>query len=250
MKTCILVPAWNCCHLLTPMVERLELKGAEDEIIVVDDASCDETFNVAASLPRVHVYRNEANLGYGGTSQRLYQLAMEHNADFTVNLHGDLGHPPENLPKVLERLHQGDVDIVIGSRLIFIQEMVEKEGWLKLLDAKARHNMPYNRLFGHMALTVMQNMILGTSLHSFHEGMRGCNRAAVKWILEHEFPSWYEYDMMLLIHAYKAGLRISEVGVPPNYIDNVHSSAPPIKYGMHTLKNTWKIRSSLNLDET
>jgi len=72
MKLCILIPAYNCAHVLRELIQRISLPGVEDEIIVVDDASQDETWTVASRLPRVFVFKNPANLGYGGTSQRLY----------------------------------------------------------------------------------------------------------------------------------------------------------------------------------
>ena len=68
MKLCVLIPAYNCAHVLPEVISRVPLANDMDEIIVADDASQDNTFAVAANLPRVYAVRNHENLGYGGTS--------------------------------------------------------------------------------------------------------------------------------------------------------------------------------------
>jgi|APSaa5957512576_1039674.scaffolds.fasta_scaffold220461_1 dolichol-phosphate mannosyltransferase len=113
MKLCVLIPAYNCAHILPEVVNRIHLPTSEDEIIVIDDASQDNTFDVANNLSRVYALRNKINLGYGGTSQRLYQVAFERGADFVINLHGDLGHRPEDIGRLIPSLISNEYDIVI-----------------------------------------------------------------------------------------------------------------------------------------
>ncbi|MBN1882019.1 MAG: glycosyltransferase family 2 protein [Deltaproteobacteria bacterium] len=241
MKLCVLVPAYNCAHFLPELVERITLPGKDDEIIVVDDSSDDDTEKVAKSLPRVIVKKNPKNLGYGGTSQRLYELAAERGADITINMHGDLGHRPEDMPLLFERLQRNDCDIVVGSRLQFIYKSASQEGWLKCLySPELRGGMPLIRLFGHVATTTFQNLCFGTNLHSFHEGMRGCSRPVIDWILKTEFSTWYNYDVEVLLSAYRYGFRIAEIPVAPNYTDHAKSSAPPFRYGLKVVEHAWK----------
>ena len=232
MKLCVLIPAYNCAPFLPDVVRRLELPGDDDEIIIVDDASEDDTFAVAARLSRVHADRNEHGLGYGGTSKRLYEIAAERGADFTVNIHGDLGHRPEDIQPLVAKLFSGDCDVVLGSRLIYLMGLVKNEGWRRLFDREARHNMPLVRALGHFGLTWFQNLCFGTKFHSFHDGMRGCTRAAIQWLLSQDLPTWYDFDTELLIHAHRHGLRIAEVAVPPNYDHTAASAAPPVRYGL------------------
>lgn len=238
MKLCVLIPAYNCAHVITEVVNRVTLPGDSDEIIVVDDASGDDTLAVAQRLPRVHAVRNPVNLGYGGTSQRLYQLAVERNADLTINIHGDLGHRPEEIPLVLAPLYAGGCDLAIGSRLKYLMNLRRDQGWVKLLSPKARNNMPLHRMIGHFGLTWFQNTCLGTDLHSFHDGMRGCTREVVDWILRNELTTWYNYDMEVLIRAAREGFRIEEVPVPPLYGDHAKTSAPAVRYGLRVVSFT------------
>jgi glycosyltransferase involved in cell wall biosynthesis len=238
MKLCILIPAYNCAHVIQKVVSRLELHGDSDEIIVVDDASQDDTLAVAQNLPRVYAIRNPVNLGYGGTSQRLYQLAAERGADLTINIHGDLGHRPEDVPLVLEPLYAGRCDIAIGSRLKHLLNVGHDRGWFKLLSPAGRNNMPFSRMIGHLGLTWFQNACFGTNLHSFHEGMRACTRQVVDWILQNDLTTWYNYDVDLLLRAARNKFRIEEVPVPPNYGDHAKSSAPALRYGLRVVSLT------------
>jgi glycosyltransferase involved in cell wall biosynthesis len=212
-----------------------------DEIIVADDASQDNTFSVATNLPRVYAVRNHENLGYGGTSQKLYQIALERDADFAVNLHGDFGHRPEDVGTLSKVLQSGEYDIVTGSRLMYILDNIKQHGWARVFGSdNLRGGMPPVRVLGHIGLTRFQNICYGTSLHSFHEGMRGVIRSTIEWILKSEFPAWYNYDTELLINASSQGLRIHEVMIPPFYDDRAKSSAPPFRYGIRVAAHAIK----------
>jgi glycosyltransferase involved in cell wall biosynthesis len=250
MKLCILIPAYNCAHILPEVVGRIQLPNDEDEIIIIDDSSQDETFGVANNLPRVYALRNKTNLGYGGTSQRLYQVAFERGADFAINLHGDLGHRPEDIGRLISPLVNDDYDIVVGSRLLFVMEKIKKHRLSRVLNSpELRGNMPLVRVLGHIGLTWLQNMCYKTHLHSFHEGMRGCSRTTIQWLLEKEFSTWYNYDTELLVQANSYGLRIKEVVVPPFYDGHAKSSAPPIRYGIQSAYNAIKACIKPNLGE-
>lgn len=236
MKLCVLVPALDCEHVIAEVCRRVPLPNLTDEIIVVDDASTDATSAVAAAVPRVSVYRNHTRLGYGGTSQRLNELSILHGADVTVNIHGDHAHPPENIPPLLALLGEG-YDIVVGSRLLTVKQGLRRRGWLRLFSRDVAAGFSPLRVVGHLSLTAVQNLCYGTNLHSFHEGMRACTRRAVEWMLEQPLPQWYHYDVEMLVRAHRAGLRIGEVAVMPNYLDQVNSAAPPLRYGLRVLSH-------------
>ncbi len=236
MKVCFLVPAYNCADTIAEVCGRIPLRGTLDEIIVLDDGSSDGTSGVAAALPHVSVTRRERNAGYGRTNAELYRLALEHGAEATVTLHGDLGHRPEDAALLLDALEAG-ADVVAGSRLLYLRELVRREGWRALLDRSNRHGMPLARALGHFGLTALQNACFGTDLHSFHDGMRACDRRALEWATGHEFSGWYMYDTDLLLAAHRAGLRIVEVPVSPSYGPREGSSAPPIRYGVRVARH-------------
>jgi len=238
MKLCILIPAYNCAHIISEVINRITLPGPSDEIIVVDDCSKDDTMAVAGRFPRVYATRNETNLGYGGTSHRLYKLAIERQADCTVTIHGDLGHRPEDAPLVLGPVCRGEHDIVLGSRLLYLINVGQQSGWPRLLSSEVRQGMPLNRALGHFGLTWFQNKCFGTALHSFHEGMRACTRPVVEWIVRSQFSAWYHYDTDLILHAHRNGFRIGEIPVKPFYDGRPSSSAPSVRYGLQVVRYT------------
>ena len=240
MKTFVLVPAYNCAHFLPELIRRLSLVLDPSSIIIVDDASTDNTFEVASSFPGVSVVQNKNNLGYGGTSNRLYELASSYGAEMTVNVHGDLGHSPEDAPKVIDMLSSGDYDIIIGSRLLYIKQELSRVGWIKLFFSPDPGKMPISRLLGHLILTKFQNFCAGTRLNGFHEGMRACNGQVIDWAVKTELPLWYDYDSEFLGRAAIAGFRIGECPIRPSYSKDVVTCAPTFRYGLRIIKQSLK----------
>ena len=234
-KLCILIPARNCAPFLSEILSRITFDNPDDEVIIVDDFSDDETFDVAKSLERVHVERNPRQMGYGGTSKQAYKIALERGADFAVNIHGDLGHPPEAVPALATALRRGECDVVLGSRYIYLRDQARANGLGSLLNSENRGNMPLSRIAGHASLTALQNVLYGTNYHSFHEGMRGVTRGFMEWSVSQSFPDWYDFDTRLIVAAHRAGWRIQEIGTPPFYTDEATSGVPLVRYGLRTL---------------
>jgi glycosyltransferase involved in cell wall biosynthesis len=243
MKICVLVPAYNCASTIEEVCKRVSsVTTSEVEIIVLDDYSQDNTFEIARKLPRVFAYRNPENLGYGGTSHRLYEIALERDADLAINIHGDLGHNPEEIKHIIEELTISHADIAVGSRLLFLTSNLYKLGWIKMVSSdEARGGMPLIRFVGHVVLTKIQNLIYRTNLHSFHEGMRACCRPVIVWAVKANFPRNYAYDNELIYQAYRNGFSFCEVPITPSYDPRAKTSSPPIKYGFLVLRQIIRV---------
>jgi len=124
----IIVPTYNEAENIGELIERIEtsLKGLDFEVIVVDDSSPDGTAEIAEELGRayrnVKVIKRPRKMGLAsaaleGMREAKYRLIAVMDAD--------LQHPPELLPKLLERAKEG-YDIVIASRYV---EGGGVEGW-------------------------------------------------------------------------------------------------------------------------
>jgi undecaprenyl-phosphate 4-deoxy-4-formamido-L-arabinose transferase len=132
----IVVPVFRSGEMLPLLVERLGavLRDVEHEILLVDDASDDGTWGVARDLAtrdeRIRALRLGRNVG-----QHNAQLAGIRAARMpvTVTIDDDLQHPPEEIPKLLERLAAGDVDLVYGT-----PTAVSQRGWRRLVSNAAR----------------------------------------------------------------------------------------------------------------
>lgn len=234
----IAVPAWNCADTIDELIERLNGLELDLSIFVVDDHSSDDTFERAQRHKNVTVVRNPENRGYGGTSKRLYELARDAGVDFVINVHGDLGHAPEDVLPIIAGYESSAADIVYGSRLVFIVDQLKRYKLRLFFDPELRGHMPLVRLFGHFGLTFVQNRLFGLRLRSYHEGMRGTSSELIDWILLQDLPDWYDFDATLLVKAASAGFKIEEVAVPPRYHTHAKSSAPPFRYGFRVLRDS------------
>jgi len=88
-----------------------------DTVVVCDDGSIDLTGEIADRLGTV-VIRHKQNLGYGAALKNLFEKALILGAEIIVTLDGDGQHDPSDIPRLVERLKMGDVDIVLGSRFL------------------------------------------------------------------------------------------------------------------------------------
>src|SRR5215813_11324406 len=88
-KVVVVMPAYNAAKTLKRTYDEVMAQGIVDELIVVDDASTDETVQIAASLPHTVLRVHERNRGYGGNQKTCYRAALEAGADVVVMVHPD-----------------------------------------------------------------------------------------------------------------------------------------------------------------
>lgn len=93
------------------------LRKYVDGIIVCDDASTDSTFDIIESLGVIAI-KHDSNLGYNATMITLYKNALKSDANFILTFDGDNRYDLNDVPKLIDRVIKGDVDIVIGSRYL------------------------------------------------------------------------------------------------------------------------------------
>ena len=105
MKHLIFIVAYNHENFISKVLDRLPqtVKNNNYEILVIDDASKDETFNTAINWSNLNseinikVLKNPTNLGYGGNQKLGFQYAIENNFDTLALLHGDGQYAPERI---------------------------------------------------------------------------------------------------------------------------------------------------------
>ncbi len=119
----IIIPAYNEAKNLEILLPKIpeSICGEEVGVIVIDDGSTDETFQVA----QVHgclTVRNVINRGQGGSSRLGYDLLSEFNVRFGVTMDADNQHRPEDIEKLIRPILHDEADLVIGSRILGDQE--------------------------------------------------------------------------------------------------------------------------------
>src|SRR5690349_3568156 len=99
-KITVVMPAYNAARTLKTCFEALPEKWV-DEVILVDDASSDETFKIAQELGIV-CFRHPVNLGYGGNQKTCYGQALSRGADVMIMVHPDHQYDPKFIPEFVK----------------------------------------------------------------------------------------------------------------------------------------------------
>jgi len=232
----IFVIAYYAEATLQWVLERIPASIFEDfdcEVLVVDDASEDRTFEIGREYQARHpeiqltVLRNTLNQGYGGNQKVGYSYAVKEGFDFVAMVHGDGQYAPEELPRLMRPLCEGEAEAVFGSR------MMSRFGAL-------RGGMPLYKFVGNKILTRVQNALLGTHFSEFHSGYRIYSIAALKRIRFELNSNDFHFDTEITLQLLNAGQRIRELPIPTYYGDEI-SRVNGMKYAkdvvLATLRN-------------
>ncbi|MFH0908163.1 MAG: bifunctional glycosyltransferase/class I SAM-dependent methyltransferase [bacterium] len=180
-------------------------------VYIIDDCSKDETVERALSFERwkekIVVLRNRVNQRYGGNQKLGYQYAIDQNLDIVVMLHADGQYAPECLSLLLGPAVDG-ADVVIGSR------MFER-------GAARKGGMPKYKYVGNIILTKIENALSGMNLSEFHSGYRAYRTSFLRNVPFWENSDEWHFDTQILFQAAGRGARISEVGIPTYYGDEL-----------------------------
>ena len=213
----IFVIAYYAEATLRPVLERIPRSIFDEydcEVLVVDDASEDRTFAIGREFKAHHpdipmtVLRNQYNQGYGGNQKIGYAYAIAERFDYVAMVHGDGQYAPEELPRLVQPLRDGEADAVFGSR------MMSRFGALQ-------GGMPLYKFVGNKVLTAAQNVLLGTKLSEFHSGYRIYSTAALERLNFRLNSNDFHFDTEIIIQLFNAGLRIRELPIPTYYGDEI-----------------------------
>src|SRR4051794_8753711 len=117
-KIVVVMPAYNGARTLRQTYDEVIAHDMVDEIILVDDASNDETAAIARSLDRVRVEVHPRNRGYGGNQKTCYRLALAAGADVVIMIHPDYQYTPQLLPAMASMVASGLYPCVLASRIL------------------------------------------------------------------------------------------------------------------------------------
>lgn len=223
MKVTAVLPAFNAEKTLQKTYEAIP-KDTVHEVILVDDASTDKTVSRAEEIDNLIVIVHEKNKGYGGNQKTCYQEALRRGADVIVMIHPDFQYDPTYVPRLVQPLHAGRAEMVMGSR--FLNQDPRSSG------------MPRWRYFGNRFLTIMQNAALGTNLSEGHSGYRAYTRRLLETVPYQHFADGFVFDSQMLAAVAALGLRISEVPIPTRYTSDSSSLSfsGSVRYGFATLR--------------
>lgn len=214
-RTLIFIVAYNAEEHLESVFKRIPYARlpAGCEILVIDDASPDATFEVgkraALTCPiPVRVLKNPKNLGYGGNQKLGYQIAIAEGFAAVALLHGDGQYAPELLPEIFAPILIEGADVVLGSRM------------LRKKDALAG-GMPFYKWVGNQILTKIENRILGAKLSEFHTGYRAYRVETLRNIPFRYNTNDFHFDTDILIQLLRKNARFCEIPIPTFYGNEV-----------------------------
>lgn len=227
-KIVVVMPAYNAEKTLKKTYEEIP-RDYIDDVLLVDDASTDDTVLVAGELGIKSVVHLE-NKGYGGNQKTCYSEALKLGADVVIMLHPDYQYTPKLLVSMAALIAVGQYDIVIGSRVL-------SEGALK-------GGMPVYKYISNRMLTLAQNLLMGKKLSEYHTGYRAFSRRVLETLPLNENSDDFIFDNQMLAQAAYFGFSIGEISCPAKYFDEASSInfKRSVTYGLGVLKTSLQFR--------
>lgn len=221
-KLVVVLPAYNAGLTLEKTYSEIPF-DIVDEVILVDDASRDNTVEVGKSIGIKHIIKHERNKGYGGNQKSCYDKSLALGADIVIMLHPDYQYTPKLIPAMASIVANGLYDAVFGSRIL-------GKGALK-------GGMPvYKYVFNRM-LTLSQNILMNQKLSEYHTGYRAFSRTVLEKIDYHANSDDFVFDNQMAAQVFYAGFEIAEVTCPTKYFPEASSInfRRSSKYGLGVL---------------
>ena len=229
-KVVVVLPAYNAEKTLESTYREIPL-DIVDEVILVDDASKDNTVAVAKKLG-IMVITHDRNLGYGGNQKTCYSTALQQNADIVVMLHPDYQYTPKLISAMAYLLESNEFDVVLGSRI---------------LGGKARSGgMPLYKYISNRFLTLAQNILMGAKLSEYHTGYRAFTRKVLESIPLNSNSDDFVFDNEMLSQILYADFRVGEITCPTKYFPEASSInfSRSLKYGLGCMRTSLLFRLS------
>ena len=221
-RICVVMPAYNAAATLERTWGELDRKVV-DRILLVDDASADETVAIARRLG-IETHLHRANRGYGGNQKSCYAAALAGPEEIIVMLHPDYQYTPRLVPAMAAMIAYGEYDVVLGSRI--------------LGNGALAGGMPRYKYAANRALTLIENLLLGQKLSEYHTGLRAFRREVLERLPLERNSDDFVFDNEILVQAFAAKFRVGELSCPTKYFAEASSIhfGPSVRYGFGVLR--------------
>lgn len=229
-KIVVVMPAYNAARTLRRTYDEVMAQGVVDLVIVVDDASHDETVEIARTLEHVQVEAHPENRGYGGNQKTCYRLALAAGADIVVMIHPDYQYTPQLLPAMASLVASGLYPCVLASRI--------------LGGGALRGGMPVWKYLANRGLTFAENLLLGAKLSEYHTGYRAFARSLLEKLPFEQNSDDFVFDNQILAQVLWLGCAIGEVTCPAKYLPESSSInfRRSVRYGFGCVATAMRFR--------
>jgi glycosyltransferase involved in cell wall biosynthesis len=229
-KIVVVMPAYNAARTLRQTYDEVMAHGIVDLVIVVDDASRDETVAVARSLDRAQVEVHPINRGYGANQKTCYRLALAAGADVIIMIHPDYQYTPQLIPAMATLIASELYPCVLASRI--------------LGGGALRGGMPWWKYISNRFLTFVENLLLGAKLSEYHTGYRAFARNLLERLPLATNSDDFVFDNQVLAQVISLGCTIGEVTCPARYLPEASSInfRRSVRYGLGCLSTAVRFR--------
>src|SRR5471032_3488451 len=219
-KIVVVMPAYNAARTLRQTYDEVMAQGIVDLVILVDDASRDETVAIARTLPQVQLEVHPMNRGYGGNQKTCYRIALAAGADIVIMIHPDYQYTPQLVPAMASLVASGLYPCMLASRI--------------LGNGALRGGMPVWKYVANRFLTLLENLLLGAKLSEYHTGYRAFARKLLERLPLEENSNDFLFDNQILVQVIRLGYPIGEVSCPTKYFPEASSIGfvASVRYGL------------------
>jgi glycosyltransferase involved in cell wall biosynthesis len=229
-RVAVILPAYNAARTLRQTYAEIP-HDIVDDVILIDDASSDDTTAIARSLG-IHTLSHSRNRGYGANQKSCYAAALARGADVIVMLHPDYQYTPRLVTAMASMIASDQYDVVLASRI---------------LGRGARQGgMPLYKYVANRCLTLFQNIVMGQKLSEYHSGYRAWSRAVLEALPLLACSDDFVFDNEMLAQASWFGFRTGEISCPTKYFPeassiNFHRSCT---YGLGVVRTAVEYRAN------
>jgi glycosyltransferase involved in cell wall biosynthesis len=225
-KLVVVMPAYNAEKTLRLTYSEIPMEYV-DEVVLVDDASWDNTAKVAEELG-IRTIVHPINGGYGANQKTCYRTALNLGADIVVMVHPDYQYSPRLVTAMASMITSGHYDVVLGSRI--------------LGGGALKGGMPFYKYLANRFLTAGENIILGVKLSEYHTGYRAFSRKVLVTLPLETNSDNFVFDNEILVQAIGFGFRIGEISCPTKYFPEASSINfwQSVRYGLGVLATITK----------
>ena len=208
-KIVVVMPAYNAARTLRQTYDEVMAQRIVDLVIVVDDASHDDTVAIARTLPDVQVETHPMNRGYGGNQKTCYRLALAAGADIVIMIHPDYQYTPQLIPAMTALVASGLYPCMLASRILGGRAL--------------RGGMPIWKYAANRVLTLLENVLLGAKLSEYHTGYSAFARNLLERLPLEKNSDDFVFDNQILAQVLWLGCDIGEVTCPAKYMAEASS---------------------------